>query len=133
MHCRNELRAARILQGRLFKQANIDIFWNYGLVEVIASATQTKGMAGVRLHSAKEDILEIRRLVPDRSDRGIGNEDVAPPETETLMIDCMIQASPVAAEISVPESSQTPKNGAINTVSCDKTGPDRAPRSSCCK
>ncbi len=42
-----------------------------------------------------------------------------------LMIGCTINASPVAAEISVPASSRSPKNRAINTVSCDKAGPDR--------
>ncbi|MDX2235476.1 MAG: thioredoxin-disulfide reductase [Hyphomonadaceae bacterium] len=52
IHRRDELRAERILQDRLFHHPKIDVIWNAALDEVVGT-TEPPGVTGVRLHDLK--------------------------------------------------------------------------------
>lgn len=54
VHRRDELRAERILQDRLFKHPKIEVIWNTGLEEVLGTQ-EPKGVTGVRLRNLKTD------------------------------------------------------------------------------
>jgi thioredoxin reductase (NADPH) len=52
IHRRDELRAERILQERLFKHPKIEMVWNTALEEVVGT-DQPKGVTGVRLRNVE--------------------------------------------------------------------------------
>ena len=52
VHRRDEVRAAKILQQRLFDQDNIDIIWDHGLDEILGDENPL-GVTGARLKHAK--------------------------------------------------------------------------------
>ncbi|HLE54700.1 MAG TPA: FAD-dependent oxidoreductase [Thermoplasmata archaeon] len=49
VHRRNEFRASRIMQDRLFKAANIRVIWDSEVVEVLGASK----VEGVRIHNVK--------------------------------------------------------------------------------
>ena len=52
VHRRDELRAEKILQERLFAKENIDVVWDHGLDEVLGDENPL-GVTGVRLKNAR--------------------------------------------------------------------------------
>jgi thioredoxin reductase (NADPH) len=59
IHRRNELRAEKILQNRLFKNPKVEILWDHGVEEVIG-AENPLGVEGVRARHVKTgEITEV--------------------------------------------------------------------------
>src|SRR5271166_6321386 len=59
VHRRDELRAERILQERLFHNPKIEVVWNHGLDEVLGSG-EPLGVTGVRLkHVTSSETREL--------------------------------------------------------------------------
>ncbi len=75
VHRRDELRAEKILQTRLFNKDNIDIIWDHGLDEVLG-AENPLGVTGARLKHAKTG--ETKELAVDGVFIAIGHK----PSTE---------------------------------------------------
>ena len=53
VHRRDELRAERILQERLFKSENIEVLWDTGVEEILGDVKPMKSVTGVRLKNLK--------------------------------------------------------------------------------
>ncbi|MBP0616969.1 thioredoxin-disulfide reductase [Jiella mangrovi] len=53
VHRRDEFRAERILQERLFKTENVEILWDTGVEEVVGIEKPMKSVTGVRLKNYK--------------------------------------------------------------------------------
>jgi thioredoxin reductase (NADPH) len=62
VHRRDELRAERILQERLFAHPKIEVVWDHGLEEVVG-AENPLGVTGARLKSVKTG--EVREIAVD--------------------------------------------------------------------
>jgi thioredoxin reductase (NADPH) len=62
VHRRDELRAERILQERLFAHPKIEVVWDHGLEEVVG-ADNPLGVTGARLKSVKTG--EVREIAVD--------------------------------------------------------------------
>jgi thioredoxin reductase (NADPH) len=62
VHRRDELRAEKILQERLFANDKIEVVWDHGVCEVLGN-TDPLGVTGVRLRNVKTD--ETRDLACD--------------------------------------------------------------------
>jgi thioredoxin reductase (NADPH) len=75
VHRRDELRAEKILQTRLFNKENIDIIWDHGLDEVLGTENPL-GVTGARLKHAKTG--ETKELAVDGVFIAIGHK----PSTE---------------------------------------------------
>ncbi len=63
VHRREELRAEKIMQDRLFaraKEGKIDLLWNHTLDEVVGDAS---GVTGVKLRSTKDDAVKAVPLM----------------------------------------------------------------------
>jgi len=71
IHRREELRAERVLQERLFKHPKIEVLWNTGLDEVLGTQ-DPPGVTGVRLHDLKSGVR--RELAVDGVFIAIGHE-----------------------------------------------------------
>lgn len=59
VHRRDQLRAEKILQDRLFKQDNIEILWNHTLAEVLGDA---QGVTHMRLSGSQEQTLAVNGI-----------------------------------------------------------------------
>ena len=57
IHRRDRLRAERILQDRLFRNARIDVVWDHVVDEVIGQTAPIKAVEGVRLRHVKTGAL----------------------------------------------------------------------------
>ncbi|WAP68879.1 thioredoxin-disulfide reductase [Jiella pelagia] len=53
VHRRDELRAERILQERLFKSENVEVLWDTGVEEVVGVTKPMKSVNGVKLKNLK--------------------------------------------------------------------------------
>ena len=53
VHRRDELRAERILQERLFKSENVEVLWDTGVEEVVGVTKPIKSVNGVKLKNLK--------------------------------------------------------------------------------
>ncbi|MEZ5920011.1 MAG: thioredoxin-disulfide reductase [Parvularculaceae bacterium] len=71
VHRRNEFRAEKILQDRLFAKENVEVIWDHVLDEITGDENPL-GVTGVRLKSAKAD--EIRALSTDGVFIAIGHK-----------------------------------------------------------
>ena len=56
VHRRDAFKAERILQDRLFKQANVDVVWDHAVEEILGTDAPL-GVTGVRLRSTKTGAL----------------------------------------------------------------------------
>ena len=56
IHRRDELRAERILQQRLFAHPKIEVVWDTGIEEVLGT-TEPLGVTGVRVRNLKTDVV----------------------------------------------------------------------------
>ncbi|MEM9106763.1 MAG: thioredoxin-disulfide reductase [Pseudomonadota bacterium] len=63
VHRRDELRAEKILQQRLFAKENVDIVWDNQLEEITGEATKPPSVTGVRLKNVKSG--EITEMAAD--------------------------------------------------------------------
>ncbi len=59
IHRRNELRAEKIMQNRLFKNPKIEIIWDSAIEEILAES-EPRGVTGVRLKNLKTN--EISKI-----------------------------------------------------------------------
>ena len=75
VHRRDELRAEKILQTRLFNKENVEIIWDHNLAEILGDENPL-GVTGARLSHAKTD--ETRDLEVDGVFVAIGHK----PSTE---------------------------------------------------
>ena len=60
IHRRNEFKAERILQDRLFKHPKIKVKWDTGLDEVLGT-DEPRGVTSVRLKNVKTGATEVQR------------------------------------------------------------------------
>ena len=98
VHRRDELRAEKILQKRLFNKENVEIIWDHELVEILGDEDPL-GVTGARLKHAKSD--ETQDLKLDGVFVAIGHK----PSTE-LFVDKMKMNSH-GYLISAPDSTAT--------------------------
>jgi thioredoxin reductase (NADPH) len=61
VHRRNELRAEKILQTRLFKKENIDVIWDHGLDEILGDDNPL-GVTGARIKNVKTGTTQDLKL-----------------------------------------------------------------------
>ncbi len=78
VHRRDELRAEKILQTRLFNKENIEIIWDHGLDEILG-AKDPLGVTGARLKHAKTG--ETKEITADGVFIAIGHK----PSTELFV------------------------------------------------
>jgi len=57
VHRRDELRAEKILQDRLFKNPKIEVIWNHNLLEILGDENP-KSVTGVKLQSTSGEVSE---------------------------------------------------------------------------
>ncbi len=78
VHRRDELRAEKILQTRLFNKENVEVIWDHGLDEVLGTENPL-GVTGARLKHAKTG--EMKELAVDGVFIAIGHK----PSTELFV------------------------------------------------
>jgi thioredoxin reductase (NADPH) len=61
VHRRDQLRAEKVLQDRLFRSAKVDIVWDSVLDEVLGQ-DQPRAVTGVRLRNTRTGVLSERAL-----------------------------------------------------------------------
>ncbi|GAB4167178.1 MAG: thioredoxin-disulfide reductase [Rickettsiaceae bacterium] len=98
VHRRNELRAEKILQDRLFKNEKISAIWNSELAEVIGN-NNPKAVTGVRLQNTKTK--EITELACDGVFIAIGHK----PNTE--LFKGQVEVDEDGYIITAPDSTKT--------------------------
>jgi thioredoxin reductase (NADPH) len=101
VHRRDELRAEKILQTRLFNKENIDVIWDHNLDEILGTENPP-GVTGARLQHAKTG--ETKEITTDGVFIAIGHK----PSTE-LFIDKLpmkdhgyLETIPDAAATAIP-------------------------------
>ncbi|MFZ4601221.1 MAG: thioredoxin-disulfide reductase [Caulobacterales bacterium] len=72
VHRRNELRAERVLQDRLFHHPKVDVIWDHAVDEILGATDPVKSVTGVRLRHV--DSGAVRDLAIDGVFVAIGHE-----------------------------------------------------------
>jgi len=97
IHRRDELRASKIMQQKIFDNPKIDFLWNHVVVDFIG--TETEGLQGIKVKDAKTGAESL--IKPHGAFFAIGHKPNTELFTEQLQLD------PVGYIITEPGSSKT--------------------------
>ncbi len=101
VHRRDQFRAERVLQERLFKRANVEVIYDHTVDEILGGG-EPPGVAGVRLRHAKTGAL--REVEADGVFIAIGHEPASGLFKDQLVIkpSGYIKTAPFSTATSVP-------------------------------
>lgn len=102
IHRRDQLRAEKVLQTRLFRNPRIEVVWNHVIDEIIGQQ-DPKGVSGIRLHSVKDGTS--RELSLDGVFIAIGHEP------NTSLFQGLLRMDNEGYILTKPDSTETSVSG----------------------
>src|SRR5919205_166916 len=102
IHRRDQLRAEKILQDRLFRTPNIEVLWNH-VVEEVLGTEEPKGVTGLRLRGVRSG--EVKELPVDGLFVAIGHDP------STKLFAGQLEMDAEGYIVTAPDSTRTSRPG----------------------